>query len=353
MEDRVNVIEVNSPQTDGPKKKGWKKGLLIFVIILVAIIAIGSISIALLGDSEEKGSLLIGDNGHISMHAPYVGELYVEGTIGGAAGGLLGGSNYDYQHLWTLDRIDEMMDDKYNKGILLYVDTPGGAVFETDELYLKLKEYREKTGRPVYTYMASEAASGGYYISAATDKIYANRNCWTGSIGVIMGPMYDVKDLLDKYGVKTVTIASGENKAMGSSTAHMTKEQKEILQAMIDEAYDQFVGCVAEGRGMEEKKVRELADGRIYTARQAKANGLVDEIGSREDTWAAMKTKGGLGNAKLTPILYDPELSWADKLVGAATSLGQSRADSDLAAIKSLMEQNQKVPIYYMAPSQK
>ena len=89
MEDRVNVIEVNSPQTDGPKKKGWKKGLLIFVIILVAIIAIGSISIALLGDSEEKGSLLIGDNGHISMHAPYVGELYVEGTIGGAAGGLL------------------------------------------------------------------------------------------------------------------------------------------------------------------------------------------------------------------------------------------------------------------------
>jgi protease-4 len=245
-----------------------------------------------------------------------------------------------------------MMEDSYNKGILLYVDSPGGAVYETDELYLKLREYKQKTGRPVYTYMGSEAASGGYYISAATDRIFANRNCWTGSIGVIMGPMYDVKDLLNKYGVRTVTIASGKNKGMGSTTEHMTEEQKEILQTAIDEAYDQFVGCVADGRKMDEKKVRKLADGRLYTASQAKENGLIDEIGSREETLDDMRSKYHLTGVDLTPIIYDPELGMMDKLLYSVSQIGKSKSESDLAILNKMMEESQKTEVLYMAPVQ-
>ena len=124
-----------------------------------------------------------------------------------------------------------MIDDGENKGMILYLDTPGGSVLASDELYFKIKEYQKKTKRPVYASMQSMAASGGYYISAPCDKIIANRNCWTGSIGVTLGTMYDVSELLDKIGVKTNTITSGENKAMGSSVEKMSREQREIFQS--------------------------------------------------------------------------------------------------------------------------
>lgn len=355
MEDRVNVIHLEPSQPGKAKKKsGWRKGVLIFVIILVVIIVFGSILIALLGNAESSdGSQRITDSGTLRMGSPYIGQLYVSGEIGAYSGGLFGADDAGYHHVWTLDRVDDMMEDPNNKAILLYVDTPGGGVYETDELYLKLKEYKEKTGRPVYTYMASEAASGGYYVSTATDKIYANRNCWTGSIGVIVGPIYDFKDLMDKYGVKSTAITSGPNKSMGSGTEHMTKEQKEILQSMVDEAYDQFVSCVAEGRDMEESKVRKLADGRLYTATQAKENGLIDEMGSQEDAVADLRNTYHLTGVKVTPVLYDSDLSMMDKLFYSLSTIGQSKADSDLAALQAMMEKNQKATISYMAPIRK
>lgn len=101
---------------------------------------------------------------------------------------------------------------------------------------------------------------GGYYVSAGCDKIIANRNCWTGSIGVTLGTMYDVSELLDNLGIKTQTITSGANKAMGSSVEPMTKEQKQIYQSMVAEAYEQFTEIVAEGRNMSLSKVKKLAD---------------------------------------------------------------------------------------------
>ena len=116
----------------------------------------------------------------------------------------------------------------------------------------------------------------------AADKIYANRNCWTGSIGVIVS-LTNCKKLYDKLGIKEIDITSGKNKAMGAAGLDLTQEQRDILQGLVDEAYDQFVDIVCKGRNLDEAKVRELADGRIYSAKQAKENALVDVISTEAE----------------------------------------------------------------------
>ena len=170
------------------------------------------------------------------------------------------------------------MDDSNNRGILLYVDSPGGTVYESEELYLKLKEYKETTGRPIWDYMAHYAASGGYMVSMAADKIYANPNTTTGSIGVIMSG-YDMSGLYEKLGIRYISITSGENK----DSSKMTDSQIDIYQEQVNEYYNKFVDIVAEGRKMTADDVRVLADGRTYTANQAKENGLIDEISLYDD----------------------------------------------------------------------
>lgn len=211
----------------------------------------------------------------------FIGVINVVGEIGATSTDSFSSSS-GYNHDLYMNYIEQMKKSNKNKGIFLYVDSPGGAVYESDELYLKLMEYKQETKRPVYAYFASRACSGGYYIAMAADKIYANRNCWTGSIGVIVSLM-NCKDLYDKLGIKEIDITSGANKAMGSVGLDLTEEQQGILQGLVDEAYDQFVGIVSTGRNMEEAKVRELADGRIYSAIQAQENALIDGISSEKE----------------------------------------------------------------------
>ena len=125
----------------------------------------------------------------------FIGVVNVEGEIAATSSSSFSSSS-GYNHDLYMDYVDKMEKSDKNKGILLYVDSPGGAVYQTDEMYLKLMEYKKKTGRPVWAYFASQACSGGYYMSMAADKIYANRNCWTGSIGVIVSLM-NCKELYD------------------------------------------------------------------------------------------------------------------------------------------------------------
>lgn len=248
-----------------------------------------------------------------------------------------------------------MIDDNENKGMILYLDTPGGSVFASDELYFKIKEYQKKTKRPVYASMQSMAASGGYYISAPCDKIFANRNCWTGSIGVTLGTMYDVSELLDKIGVKTNTITSGENKAMGSSVEKMSREQREIFQSLVDEAYEQFVGIVAKGRDMKTSEVKKLADGRIYTAKQALANSLIDEIGTFEEAAADMKAEYKLGECELEYFESPVSSDWTSLLGSAADALAESVGTGAVSAdaLQSLIDMNGKFEFSYICPIQK
>lgn len=187
-----------------------------------------------------------------------------------------------YQHQPTIDLVDALIDDEENQGILLYIDSPGGEVYQSDELYLKLLQYKEETGRPIWAYTASEACSGGYYVAMASDKIYSNRNGILGSIGVIM-TVEDYSGMMEEMGVKEQQIVSGPNKAMGSGTKPLTEEQLAIFQGMVDESYEQFVEIVAEGRHMPVAEVKKVADGRIYSARQAKEVGLIDEVSTFDE----------------------------------------------------------------------
>ena len=280
-----------------------KKQLISIIITGIVIIAVGVVGILSnvvanqFMSATEKSTETVFRSFFSTLEAEatipdrdFVGVLNIVGEIG--ASGSSYGSGNEYNHDLYMDYIDKMENAENNKGILLYVDSPGGAVYQSDELYLKLMEYKDKTNRPIWAYFASQACSGGYYISMAADKIYANRNCWTGSIGVIIS-LLNCKDLYDKLGIKEVDITSGKNKAMGSSGLDLTEEQYEILQGLVDEAYDQFVDIVALGRNMNNATVRSLADGRIYSALQALGNGLIDAVGSlEEEKTAFIATEG-------------------------------------------------------------
>ena len=217
----------------------------------------------------------------------YIAVVEVSGTIQEQSETGLFDSSLGYRHSTTLEYIDRLIADENNKGILLYVDSPGGAVYESEELYQKLEDYKVQTERPIWNYMAHYAASGGYYVGMMSDKIYANPNTTTGSIGVIISG-YDMTELYAKLGIREVTITSGENKANS-----FTDEQVDIYQGVVDESYERFVEIVAKGRNLSVEEVKELADGRIYTAKQAVENGLVDEIGLYEDVQAAMSAEVG------------------------------------------------------------
>ena len=320
------------------KNKGsrLKKSLIIFGCIIVGVIVL-----ALIGRFIENH--FFGEDKDISANGPYIATIYVEGTI--AAGqtdsfGIPAG----YQHNWTLDKIDELIQDQDNHGLILFVDSPGGGVYESDELYLKIKEYKEKTKRPVYAVMGSMAASGGYYISAAADKIIANRNTWTGSIGVTIGTLYDISGLLEKYGVKTQTITAGRNKAMGSSVQPMTDEQKAIFQSLVDDAYEQFTGIVSEERGLDLQTVKNIADGRIYTAKQALSLGLVDSIGTYQEAAADMKKAYHLKGCELVDVVYKDNSIWGSLLGGVKIP---DFKEGDVAAILNKIDGESKFPISY------
>lgn len=278
----------------------------------------------------------------------FVARIDIVGTIQpSSGGGFLNSSSGQYDHSLYMDLVNRLMDCGSNKGILLYVDSPGGTVYESDELYLKLMEYKEKTGRPIYAYFASTAASGAYYISMAADYIYANRNCTTGSIGVIMS-YYDYHELLEKVGVQEIDIATGANKTIGSGAHETTDEQREILQSIVGEAYDQFVGIVAAGRGMKDKDVRKLADGRIFTAAQAKDKGLIDEIMGEEAAFAAVSEKFGNPDIEYyTPELFDSPLISLLGQVSQAFIKDRDSSETDL--VRSFLERRREGELMYYA----
>lgn len=272
-------------------------GILVTGAVIIAVGVTGVLSNVVKGkftDAEEQASSsfmesLMSTQSKVTLPTEeFIGVINIVGEIApSTSSSAWSSSSSEYNHDLYLDYIDKMEKSDLNKGILLYVDSPGGTVYESDEMYLKLMEYKEQTGRPIWAYFASQACSGGYYISMAADQIYANRNCWTGSIGVIIS-LTNYKQLYDKLGIKEIDITSGANKAMGSGGLDLTEEQQEILQSLVDEAYDQFVGIVANGRNMSADTVKPIADGRIYSAQQALDHNLIDGIGSLEEEKAEM-----------------------------------------------------------------
>ncbi len=189
------------------------------------------------------------------------------------------------------------------KAILLRVDSPGGAVAPSQEIYDTLKEIQSEGKKKIVTSMGTVAASGGYYIASATDMIVANPGTLTGSIGVIM-ELTNLEGLMQKIGIEGVTIKSGKNKDVGSPFRKMKSEERAILQNVLDDVHSQFIEAVAEGRSLEIDAVRKLADGRIFSGRQAKKLGLVDELGSLE---AAIQLAAELGGIAGKPEVVETE----------------------------------------------
>jgi protease-4 len=182
----------------------------------------------------------------------------------------------------TISELKRFSENPSVKAIVIRIDSPGGGVVPSQEIYNAVKQVRSKHNKAVIASMGSVAASGGYYIAAATDRIVANPGTLTGSIGVIMETA-NVEGLLQKIGVEGVVIKSGKYKDVGSPLRKMSTDERGLLQGVMDDVHKQFIEAVAEGRSLELRAAQALADGRIFTGRQAKEAKLVDELGDLED----------------------------------------------------------------------
>ena len=267
----------------------------------------------------------------------YIAALYVEGTLEDA--------NMNYNQIWLLSTIHKLANDPYNIAIAMYVNSPGGGVYQADEVYFALKDYKQKD-KKLYVYMGPIAASGGYYISSPADKIYANRNTLTGSIGVIAGQLIDATKLLEKTGIKIEAIHSGRNKLMGNFYEPITKEQEQILQSVSDECYEQFVSIVAVERNMNVKKVKELADGRVYTAAQAVQNNLIDGIRTWDNMIDELRNDVMLPGCKVTAFRYEHKQTFRESLLGMISSIQNKEAASKLGLPLSVMNDLQGFNTY-------
>lgn len=242
---------------------------------------------------------------------------------------------------YIVEKLDEALDDDTIKGVILHVNSPGGSVYASEKIAKKIEEVKEKN-IPVYSVMQELAASGGYYISAPCDKIYASNETFTGSIGVIM-QSYSLEGLFEKYGIKEQNIKTGKMKDAGSTGRDMDKEEKEYFQGLVDSAFSRFVKVVADGRDMSEDEVRKLADGRVYDGSQAVKNGLVDKIGDLDDAVADITEKGEL---------FDPMVVEKNELANSFSkyfpefSTNTENPKSDLAILKEFMESEGNKPMY-------
>ncbi len=246
------------------------KKLLVIVLVLLLLMVAISATVAFL---ERKGF----------VSSEKIAVVRIEGPI------------IESRHL--VAEIREYVEDDSVKAIVLRVDSPGGAVAPSQEIYQEVR--KAVRAKNVVASMGSVAASGGYYVLAPSTKIVANPGTLTGSIGVIM-EIPNIEGLMGKIGVKTTVIKSGKFKDMASSMKELTPAERRILQNLMDDVHAQFIEAVAEGRGMPVEKVTRLADGRIFSGRQAKEEGLVDELGGLEDAIDL--------SAKLAGIEGEPEV---------------------------------------------
>lgn len=266
------------------KKRWWALAIFLVLLIVWAV----SLSKTNLADTEGAGGFKAYLNA-AELGQPWTVQTYKEGggkTLalvkleGVIAQNMSSSPNMDfYNHQAFMKQLQEVFSRSDINGVVLQVNSPGGGVYESDEIYNRLLELKKRYNKPLVVYMSQEAASGGYYVSMAADKIYANRNTLTGSIGVIIRT-YNYNQLAQKIGIEDVTFKSGQQKDLLNPMRPMNEEEKVIMQNLVNESYGYFVDVVSQGRKMERSQVLQLADGRIYSGAQAKRLGLVDELGN-------------------------------------------------------------------------
>lgn len=247
---------------------------LVFFILGIAILFFGTVMAIVLSFSNLTTSLSFGNK---------IGVIPIHGVI----------RNSDT----IIEQLINFRNDKKIKAIILRINSPGGGVAPSQEIYCETRRTTQK--KKVIASLGSLAASGGYYIASAADKIIANPGTLTGSIGVLM-EFVRIEELLNKIGIEMQVIKSGEFKDIGSPNRKMTDRERELLENLSEDIRDQFVTAVSIGRNMPREKVLEIADARIFSGRQAKTLGLVDGLGNFRDAVNLAKRMANIkGEVKL------------------------------------------------------
>ena len=333
-------------------KNDSKKGFAVFACTIILAIAISIFSTANSALNNTKSTISAASNSEAKIKDKllgkkenkfpkneYIAKLFIKGVISEA--------NDSYNQEWILSTIKDLQEDMNNRGIVLIINSPGGGVYQADEVFLALEKYKKETERPVYAYFTSLAASGGYYVGCAANYIMANRNSLTGSIGVIAGQFTDLTGLMEKWGIKSTTIHAGRNKLMGNFNEPMTQEQREIMQSIADECYEQFTDIVAESRGLSKEEVYKLADGRIYTAAQAIEASLINSIGTLDELIETMQRKEfDFAEYETADFSYKKEDSIYNLIMGSAKEFKKASLGIP-DAVMEVLEPQIEFPAYY------
>jgi protease-4 len=269
-------------------------GLVAFGLVGLAIVGLVLLLVA-----GTPTAPTIYDEEYVAGDGPdTIAVVPVEGTIA-PADNTVGGIQPTTTPEGFADALRQAGQDTSVVAVVIEINSPGGGVTASDEMHQSVLDFRENTGKPVVVSMGDTAASGGYYISTAADRIIANETTLTGSLGTII-PLNNYAEAAEKYGIKQVVIKSGKYKDMGSAFREMTPDEREIFQSIVDEDYSEFVDVISEGREIPEDRVREIADGRIYSGIQARDLGLVDSFGDLDE---ASAIAGRLAGAKDTTVI--------------------------------------------------
>jgi len=299
-------------------------------LLALAAIAIASVAAGCLPDSfiitpvYTKPDLVERTLKREGLFAPKIALIDMDGIMVNERRSWLV-SDGEHPVSFLLEKLDKAREDAAVKAVILRINSPGGSVVAAELMHDEIARFREETHKPVVAVMMDVAASGGYYVACACDEIAAHQSTVTGSIGVIM-QLFDVTGTMAKLGITGHTIKSGVLKGGGSPFEHLSEQDRAVFQGIIDEMYERFVGVVHNGRPMlTEEKVRELADGRVYTARQALDLGLIDRIGTLDNTVELLKMRLSVPNVRL--VTYGRETGYYPNIY-ASTPPAPSAAPS-------------------------
>ncbi|MBN1588608.1 MAG: signal peptide peptidase SppA [Pirellulales bacterium] len=310
---RAEMVQPSPLSPPPPRRR--RTGCLLLLIVLLGL---GGLSLFGLILSGQMGLVAFGSERHVReefvSHNRFGSDKVAIITLKGV---IVSGEGHMKR------QIDQALEDKKVKAVVLRVDSPGGTVSGSDYIYHYMRRMAEERGIPIVVSMSSIAASGGYYVSMAVgstpDSIFAEPTTWTGSIGVKI-PHYDLSKLLADWGIKEDTIASHHLKTMGSFAKPMSEEERKIFQGLVDDSFDRFKQIIRDGRpefAKNPEALDKLATGQVYTADQALENGLVDKIGFVEDAVDRAIELAGLDGQKVRVVKYKREPTLASILTGS------------------------------------
>lgn len=318
-------------------------GLLVLTFATVALV----ILIVPEGDGGGGGvaaspGILYEEEYVMGEGAQKIAVIPIEGVIL-PADSSLGGQDLTTTPDGLRDALHQAEEDGSVSAVILEINSPGGGVTASDQMYRLIQDFKGSSDKPVVVSMGSVAASGGYYISTAADRIVANPTTTTGSLGVVL-PLNDFTGLDETVGVSRRFITSGEFKTIGSPWEDLGQRERDILQSYVDDSFNRFVEVIVEGRGLPEERVREIADGRIYSGNQARDLNLVDRLGDLEQAAEVSRERANLDEATVVRYVQAPGF-------GDFLPLGRASEESDvLKLIEETGLELQGVPYYLYLP---